>query len=152
MTTTPQQRRAERRRQRSIELANRKGLCRVCGTEMTVSRGTKTTCSDRCRKQWIRKGEQAFPLPETTEDVRFSEDGPIYQLPEAIDLVSDRLSSHLIQLSIKATTTADLREDPVAKDLRRILTKLQRYQLLLKLRTEAPAVFLYEHAKDSGDC
>ncbi|MEC8215388.1 MAG: hypothetical protein VX069_10000 [Cyanobacteriota bacterium] len=26
---------------------------------------TRSTCSDRCRKQWIRKGADAFPLPET---------------------------------------------------------------------------------------
>ncbi|WP_413441201.1 hypothetical protein [Synechococcus sp. MIT S1220] len=44
--------------------------CLVCNEEMTVARVTKTTLSDRCRKQWIREGAEAFPLPETPTHVQ----------------------------------------------------------------------------------
>ena len=37
---------------------------------MTVARVTKTTLSDRCRKQWIREGAEAFPLPETPTHIQ----------------------------------------------------------------------------------
>jgi hypothetical protein len=59
-----QQQRAGSRRQRSLQLAGRRGLCLVCRREMVVARVTRITCGDRCRKRWLRNGgAAAFPMP-----------------------------------------------------------------------------------------
>ena len=145
--TTYQEIKAERRRavrrERSLALANRKGLCRVCGAEMKVSRGTKTTCSDRCRKQWIRKGDEAFPLPETTDKVLFKEGAEPMPLADALELIRSKHRS-VAYANITARFTGAEKQEAVEADLKRILAQLERWDVLLKLRTEAPAVFLWE--------
>jgi 5-methylcytosine-specific restriction endonuclease McrA len=132
------ERRIERRQQRSAELANRQGLCRVCGSQMTVARISKVTCSDRCRKQWIRNGEQAFPLPEAPTEVRI---GAVDPLPLAVahERVFDRLMRHTMTREIKWGEP-----DPVADDMRRILDQIIHLRSLAALRESAPAVFLFE--------
>ena len=138
------ERRIERRHQRSAELANRQGLCRVCGAEMTVARGSKVTCSDRCRKQWLRKGEEAFPLPEAPTEVRI---GAVDPLPLAVahERVFDRLMRHTMTREIKWGEP-----DPVGDDMRRILDQIIHLRSLAALRESAPAVFLLEMSQLGG--
>lgn len=138
------ERRVERRRQRSAKLANRRGLCRVCGSEMAVSRGSKVTCSDRCRKQWIRKGAEAFPLPEAPVDVRIGKAEPML-LATAHERVFDQLIRHTMARQAKRNEP-----DPVADDMRRILDQIIHLRSLAELRESAPAVFLLEMSRLTG--
>jgi hypothetical protein len=138
------ERRIERRRERSKQLANRKGLCRVCGSEMTVARGTKTTCSERCRKQWLRKGEEAFPLPEAPTEVKIGTMDPM-PLDQAHTRLFDRLMHHTMTRPIKLGEP-----DPVGDDIRRILDLVIHLKTFAQLREEAPAVFLYELSQQGG--
>lgn len=131
--------RIERRQQRSEELRNRKGRCLVCGTEMTVARVTKTTCSDRCRKQWIRKGADAFPLPETPTEARDGDQ--VIPISEAASQMWDRHQNLLIQIAMD-NDLAGAKE--LLPKLKAEADRLQRYADLAKLRDEAPAIFLWE--------
>lgn len=131
--------RIERRQERSEELRNRKGRCLVCSAEMTVARVTKTTCSDRCRKQWIRKGAEAFPLPETPTHVQLG-DGQI-TVAEAALRLNDRLLNHQFSLICAGQKTE---ADELLPKLKAEAKRFSRLAELVKLRAEAPAIFLWE--------
>jgi len=145
--TSQAKRRIERRRQRSAVLANRKGRCLVCGAEMTVARVTKTTCSDRCRKQWIRKGAEAFPLPETATSCKMP-DGTVVPVAEvAPKLWSRYINERMLVATAKLGGTAP--EDLQAAEERAALLKseaerFERLAHLADLREKAPAIFLWE--------
>ena len=131
--------RIERRQQRSEELRNRKGRCLVCGTEMTVARVTKTTCSDRCRKQWIRKGADAFPLPETPTHVQLG-DGQI-SVEEAAIRLNGCVLDHQHSLILSGQKSE---ADELLPKLKAEAKRFSRFAELAKLRDEAPAIFLWE--------
>lgn len=133
------EKRIERRQQRSDELRNRKGRCLVCSAEMTVSRITKTTCSDRCRKQWIRKGSEAFPLPETPTHVQLG-NGQI-TVKEAAIRLNGRVLDHQFSLICAGQESE---ADELLPKLKAEAKRFSRLAELVKLREEAPAIFLWE--------
>jgi hypothetical protein len=134
------QRRVERRRQRSAELANRKGRCLVCGAEMLVARITKTTCSDRCRKQWIRKGAEAFPLPTTPTHCQVSDTETM-----PLEEVAQKLWGKYIERSMSlAMSGQDRNADERLPQLKAEAEKFERLALLAELREKSPAIYLWE--------
>lgn len=137
-----------RRRKRSQELANRRGLCRVCGTEITVARGTRTTCSERCRKQWLRKGAEAFPLPPAPSTYLVGQ----VELPleQAHEKLFRQLEGRLLANSRQAVSTGQWPEDPAEDQLRQALDRVIHLRTLPRLREEAPAVFLWEVSQQGG--
>lgn len=137
-----------RRRKRSQELANRRGLCRVCGTEITVARGTRTTCSERCRKQWLRKGAEAFPLPPAPSTYLVGQ----VELPleQAHETLFRQLEGRLLANSRQAVSTGQWPEDPTGDQLRQALDQVIHLRTLPRLREEAPAVFLWEVSQQGG--
>jgi hypothetical protein len=133
------EKRKVRERARSVELANRKGLCLVCKSEMTVARCTKTTCSDRCRKQWIRKGPTSFPLPAIPETVLVGqEELPLQQALEKLVAQRHDRTSALIRAG------QDWRNDPIRSALTDGIEEVEALQELHRMKSEEPAVFLYE--------
>ena len=138
--------RVERRQKRSEELRNRKGRCLVCGTEMTVARVTKTTCSDRCRKQWIRKGADAFPLPEVILNARMP-DGTVIPIGEAAERVTEQALSYEHSLILKGQ---DRDDDQRLAQLKGQAKQLRRMAELAKLKEEAPAILLWELSQQEG--
>lgn len=142
------ERRIERRRKRSSELANRKGKCLVCSAEITVARITKTTCSDRCRKQWIRKGAEAFPLPETPQAVLIGEQElplarALQRLQQASFNRSRALSDKTTEYSFSAFEAA-CKADDQYQQLKAAIAQVSRLLELQRLRETAPAIFLWE--------
>ena len=137
--------RREIRRERSIELANRKGLCLVCGSEMTVARTTKTTCSDRCRKQLTRKGPKAFPLPEATTTVQLGKDGEVYPIAEAQKLLRFNVEKALSRRIAAVMNGDDVTEHKQRGEaLQQMLEQVDNLVELSKLRESAPAIYKWQ--------
>lgn len=141
------ERRVERRRERSAALASRQGRCLVCHSPMTVARVTRTTCSDRCRKQWIRKGAEAFPLPETPAAVKIGDQE--MPLAEAHSKIASAKSNHALEL-VYAGRGKELDTDSKLQQLRAALAQVERLMELQRLREEAPAIFLAELMESEG--
>lgn len=143
------ERRVVRRRERSQELANRQGLCLVCRKPMTVARVTRTTCSDRCRKQWLRKGEDAFPLPGTPDTYLVGQ----VELPlkQALSRLSSARQDRAIAVSRSLSPLASYMEaerarkgDEKLQALVAAMAEVNRLIELQQLKEEAPAIYLSE--------
>jgi len=127
-----QEKRRQRRKQRSEELANRKGCCLVCGAEMTVARGSKKTCSDRCRKRLLRNPEK-YELPIVPD--RTTWNGEEMALTVA--------HKHATRAFYGAAFNPEISYE-TKKKLEGFVDSLQEAIALLELRESAPAVFLHQ--------
>lgn len=133
-------RRIESRKARSLELANRRGLCLVCHSEMTVARGSRRTCSDRCRKQLLRHPDR-YQLPTTPEQVKIGEQS--MPLAEAKNRL-DSAHGNRVYALVMSGQGEQLNSDPSLQSLKKAQEQVARMIQLQKLREEAPAVFLAE--------
>lgn len=124
------ERRRERAKERSEALANREGVCLVCKAPMRVSRVTKKTCSERCKKA-LQRHPEAYPLP--TVEAPSEED--IKKVMQA------GLAVTLARLGGKSVSCDALEERERGREWVKEARKLRR---LANLREEAPAIYLKE--------
>lgn len=149
-------RQRERRKEASEELRNRKGKCLVCGTEMTVARGSKRTCRERCKKALQRHPER-YRLPDTPTTYSSDLVGNNKPLARAFELLKNTVGvrSQLLKQRLYADLDQRLGDGTFMQQLERAeandaiyqtawtqLMEVARLEELAELRETAPAIFL----------